>query len=507
MGLETGSYIANLVATNPLGTDPKSAGDDHLRLIKNALLNCFAGFTGSIFVTGTDGGAANAYTLTPATALLAYSTRMVVAFAPTVQNTGASTLNISALGVKDIKSVSGAALVSGDLEVGTIYTAYYNGTEFRLLSITKNYADQLAFGTSLPAQAGNADKFITTDGTSASWSDLIKVGTMKFADSTDTTKRMQFDLSAITAGQTRQKKIPDRDGIIAGDSPYVTRTSNTILVLSDIGTVFTITGSGAFTQTLTAAATLGANWWVDYYNFTTGNITFDPNSGELIDGATTGILEPGMGIRVRCTGTAFVCERIGEPVKKILTSGTSGTFPLGVRVVRSKQCAGGGSGGRTNAATTAAIGANSGAFAEKQWIVSPNTAYSFAIGAGATAPNTVNAVGTAGGNTTLTVSGLTVTTNGGSAGHNTTVGFSTTRNTASSGDTNIDSGVGSTVDFNASNAGSRGGNTPMGWGEGGFNYPAGSITLAASGFGSGGSSGSSTTSAQNGQQGKIELIY
>ena len=34
MGLETGTYIDSLVSTNPVGSDLKSAGDDHLRLIK-----------------------------------------------------------------------------------------------------------------------------------------------------------------------------------------------------------------------------------------------------------------------------------------------------------------------------------------------------------------------------------------------------------------------------------------------------------------------------------------
>ena len=39
MSLETGTYISDLVATNPQGTDPKSQGDDHLRLIKDVLKN------------------------------------------------------------------------------------------------------------------------------------------------------------------------------------------------------------------------------------------------------------------------------------------------------------------------------------------------------------------------------------------------------------------------------------------------------------------------------------
>ncbi len=41
MGLETGTYVDDLVVTNPLGTDAKSAGDDHLRLIKTVLKNSF----------------------------------------------------------------------------------------------------------------------------------------------------------------------------------------------------------------------------------------------------------------------------------------------------------------------------------------------------------------------------------------------------------------------------------------------------------------------------------
>lgn len=45
MSLESGNFIKDLVITNPEGTDPKSQGDDHLRLIKAILKSQFAGFT------------------------------------------------------------------------------------------------------------------------------------------------------------------------------------------------------------------------------------------------------------------------------------------------------------------------------------------------------------------------------------------------------------------------------------------------------------------------------
>ena len=144
MGLETGSNISDLVVTNPLSSDAKSFGDDHFRLVKTVLRNNFAGFTGNILVSGTDGGAADAYTLTPATTLTAYSTKMIVEFTPNATNTGAATLNISGLGAKNIYSVAGVALSAGELVSGGYYLAAYDGTQFRLLSVSKAYIDGLA---------------------------------------------------------------------------------------------------------------------------------------------------------------------------------------------------------------------------------------------------------------------------------------------------------------------------------------------------------------------------
>lgn len=51
MPLETGSYISDLVVTNPVATDPVSRADDHMRLIKATIKNTFPNITGPVTVT------------------------------------------------------------------------------------------------------------------------------------------------------------------------------------------------------------------------------------------------------------------------------------------------------------------------------------------------------------------------------------------------------------------------------------------------------------------------
>jgi hypothetical protein len=52
MPLETATYIDDLVDTNPVGTDAKSQGDDHIKLLKTVLQNQFTAL-GSAAVTVT----------------------------------------------------------------------------------------------------------------------------------------------------------------------------------------------------------------------------------------------------------------------------------------------------------------------------------------------------------------------------------------------------------------------------------------------------------------------
>lgn len=87
----------------------------------------------------TDGGSANAYTLTPAGSHLvpsAYLTGMIVRFKPANANTGASTVNVNGLGLKNIKASNGTTDPSaGDLPADRDVTMVYDGTSFRIVSV------------------------------------------------------------------------------------------------------------------------------------------------------------------------------------------------------------------------------------------------------------------------------------------------------------------------------------------------------------------------------------
>lgn len=74
MSLESGTYVADLNGANPSGTDPKSQGDDHIRLVKTVLKNSFAGFPGAVVVTGVEaqGATVNDYVVAISPAPAAY---------------------------------------------------------------------------------------------------------------------------------------------------------------------------------------------------------------------------------------------------------------------------------------------------------------------------------------------------------------------------------------------------------------------------------------------------
>ena len=69
---------------------------------------------------------------------------------------------------------------------------------------------------------------------------------------------------------------------------------------------------GAGTLALTAAATLGNNWFMLIRNNGTGNLAIDPNGAELINGSASIDLAPTDSCVLCCSGTAFFTVGLGR---------------------------------------------------------------------------------------------------------------------------------------------------------------------------------------------------
>ena len=125
MGLETGTYIDDLVATNPVATDGLAQADDHLRLIKSTIKATFPSITGAVDATHTeintvaDGGtAATATTLADADRLVVNDDGTMVQVALTDLKTYlTSNLSITSAMITD------GTIQSGDIGDGEVTAA------------------------------------------------------------------------------------------------------------------------------------------------------------------------------------------------------------------------------------------------------------------------------------------------------------------------------------------------------------------------------------------------
>ncbi len=306
-----------------------------------------------------------------------------------------------------------------------------------------------------------------------------------------------------TTGQVLKKNSATNYDLIWGDvSPTVVRsarTSNTILAEADRGTLIDIT-SGTFSQTFTAAATLGSGWYCYIRNTGTGVVTLDPNASETIDGVASGTLFGTL--LIQCDGTNFNATKVGPNITtELLTSGTSWTAPIGVRFANVRGVGGGGSGGKS-ANTTAAGSGSGGGYFEVVVRTTPGTAYTYAIGA-AGASQTSNAAGNNGGNTTWNDGVTTYTGSGGVGGKILGTSGPSAGGTGTNGTVNISGGSGQVVD--ASTVATLGGGTPLGLGGVGT---LGAVNgLAPTGYGSGSGGASSSQNSFAGMQGCIILEY
>lgn len=120
MGLETGTYISDLNSSNPVGaSDPKSQGDDHLRLIKATLLATFPNITGALSSTHTELNYLTGVTGTTGTGKLVLDT------APTLGAVTATSYD--GIAAANLVDKSAAETITGAWDLGVITATSYDG--------------------------------------------------------------------------------------------------------------------------------------------------------------------------------------------------------------------------------------------------------------------------------------------------------------------------------------------------------------------------------------------
>lgn len=118
-----------------------------------------------------------------------------------------------------------------------------------------------------------------------------------------------------TSGVVKRRNAANSGWIVEStddESFVLSRSSNTLLDVSDIGK--TIVATATFTQTLDAAATLTGSWSVNYRVEAGCTVTLDPNGSENIDGATTKVLLGPTSGTIFCNGSAFFTVGFPAPI-------------------------------------------------------------------------------------------------------------------------------------------------------------------------------------------------
>lgn len=188
---------------------------------QTALINALQ--TGATIFTATDTGSVNAYAINPAAALTEYSDGQTVWLKPGATNTGASTINVSSLGAKNIMTTVRTALVGGELIAGYWAQLKYSSTLDAFVIVSERGKTDTETGKTIAGGTGIA--VASTDDTITVSIEDGGVDTTQLADKAVTADK-------IADGTITQDKIaafPDvasRD-IIGGD---ITTSGQTITV-------------------------------------------------------------------------------------------------------------------------------------------------------------------------------------------------------------------------------------------------------------------------------------
>ena len=168
---------------------------------------------GGLIFQATDSGSANTYAIALTPAVTAYVAGQVFHFKAANASSGASTLNVNALGAKNIKKKNDQDIAAGDIEQNAIVSVIYDGTSFQMLSQLGTSAGSMSSWT-LSGDSGSNQTINdgnTVDIAGGTGIDTVAGSTDTVTVSIDSTVPQLATTNAFT-GVNRNALTVDNDG-------------------------------------------------------------------------------------------------------------------------------------------------------------------------------------------------------------------------------------------------------------------------------------------------------
>jgi hypothetical protein len=185
------------------------------------------------------GGTANALTVALDLVPDSYAVCMIVRFKAIATNTGATTINVNGLGLKNIYKATGgtvSALTGGEIVTDGIYEVAYDGTQFQLLGGSSGAASNSGMDL-LSIQTASASTFLDFDLDSDYESFLFDVNALKLSASSEVWLRCSID-----GGSTFKSGVSDyttQHSYLANTTEIFQRVQDSKIIISG-----TVVGSG-----------------------------------------------------------------------------------------------------------------------------------------------------------------------------------------------------------------------------------------------------------------------
>ncbi len=168
---------------------------------------------GGLIFQASDTGSANTYAIALTPAVTAYVAGQVFHFKAANASSGASTLNVNALGAKNIKKKNDQDIAAGDIEQNAIVSVIYDGTSFQMLSQLGTSAGSMSSWT-LSGDSGSnqtVEDGNTVDIAGGTGIDTVAGSTDTVTISIDSTVPQLATTNAFT-GVNRNALTVDNDG-------------------------------------------------------------------------------------------------------------------------------------------------------------------------------------------------------------------------------------------------------------------------------------------------------